>query len=175
MTNAVFAVDDGYQSVLKQLFQGVQQTPLWETVKGSCFTMVGFVALALRDRGHVVEVVPCTGMAIKEQKAMFRLGFRGLTVKESEFDGHVACVVDGQVWVDFGLTNVHRHGFTDCPSALAMMISAPLRYPLTMVVNERYQFVWDITEANDGVLDQVHRHQQFAQQLHQEYQTLRAS
>lgn len=114
-------------------------------------------------------------MAIEEQRAMFRLGFKGLTVKESEFDGHVACLVDQKIWVDFGLTNVHRHGFTDFPIALAMTLPEPLRYPLAMQVNQRYVFVWDTAEANDGVLDQVHRHHPLAQQLYQQYLKLRTT
>lgn len=175
MEYAVFAVDDRYQPLLNQLFKTVQATPLWSTVKGSCFTMAGFLALALQEQGHSVELLACTGMAIEEQRAMFRLGFKGLTVKESEFDGHVACLVDQKIWVDFGLTNVHRHGFIDFPIALAMTLPEPLRYPLAMQVNPRYVFVWDTAEANDGVLDQVHRHHPLAQQLYQQYLKLRTT
>lgn len=173
MESAVLAVDEVYQPVLKKLLEGVQATSLWKTVQGSCFTLAGFVALALQEQGHVVELIPCTGMAIEDQRAMFRLGYKGLTVKESEFDGHVACLVDQRIWVDFGLTNVHRHGFTDFPIALAMTLREPLRYPLAMQVNQRYVFVWDIAEANDGVMDQVRHHQKYAQQLYQEYSQLR--
>ena len=166
-----FLVDDPLQTLLTKLIEGVQRTPSWERMRYSCFVMAGFVQLALEAHGHHVHILPCTGVAMYQQQ-IFKLGFPGFKKSDAELDGHVACVIDSKIIVDFGLGNVRRYGFPNFPMALAADCKKVPIYPVTLKIGDEIQFQWNTEALRPEIETTVTEHQAYAQRLYQEYLAL---
>ena len=166
-----FLVDDPLQTLLTKLIDGVQRTPSWDRLRYSCFVMAGFVQRAFLDMGHRAEIFPCTGLAIYKQQP-FKLGFPGIKKTESQLDGHVACLVNETILIDFGLGNVSRYGFREYPIALGADLGQAPRPPITLTVNPDIQFQWDIEQVNALVIETVKNHEAYSKQLYAEYLAL---
>ncbi len=85
---------------------------------GVCSMMATLVAQAMQAEGHRTQVLMGCFHAELDGKP-FRMGRGGHEVP-GKLDGHVFCVVEGRVLVDFGLGNVRRHFRRDYPWALAV-------------------------------------------------------
>jgi hypothetical protein len=169
-----FLVEDPHRQILNQLFDGVQQTPSWHQVQGSCFVMAGFIQLAFQALGHTADILPCTGLAVYQQRP-FKLGFPGIKRNESQLDGHVCCLVDNKILVDFGLSNVQRYGFPEFPIALAADCKEVPIFPITLHIHdEDMHFQWDTQQVHPAIEQAVQNHKAHAQQLYREYKTLKA-
>ena len=167
-----FLVDDPYQKILNSLIEGIQQTPSWNQVQYSCFVMAGLIQLAFEAQGHRVKLLPCTGVAVYKQQP-FKLGFPGLKQNNEELDGHVACIIDETILVDFGLGNVRRYGFPEFPIALAGDCKQSPVFPITLRVGNDIQFQWNTEVIHPYIEATVENHKPYAKALYQQYLDLK--
>ena len=124
----VLAVDPTERATLVALCNSVQKTQLWPQVKSSCFCMAGFLQLVFTAMGREARVEPCYAVAIDHDKA-FALGYKSLTTSANQVDGHVVCVVDNNLLLDFGATNIRKYFIPDFPIAIATQVRNETLFP----------------------------------------------
>ena len=134
-THTEFAVGDGYLTELTTLYDGLQRTELWKKVGTSCFCAAGFVSLAFSALGRRVQILPCYAVAVKDE-AKFALGYKNLINAPGQVDGHVVCLVDDRILVDFGLRNVQRYFSADFPAAAACQVDPMSPFPTELVLRD---------------------------------------
>jgi len=140
----MFAVREDYQQILTQVYAGLQETRLWSRVSGSCFCAAGFVSLVFNALGLRSRILPCYAVVIKDDMN-FLVGYKNVIAAPGQVDGHVVCLIDNTILVDFGLKNVQRYAWPDFPDAVACEINPDNMFPGQLVLDERRKILW----AND--------------------------
>lgn len=136
-----FAVPEEYAKVLARLYKQVQRTELWGQLNGSCFCMAGLVSRAFEDLGRKVEVLPCYAIAVRDE-SYFLLGYKNIVKTPRQVDGHVVCLVDENILVDFGLKNIQRYGWPDFHAAVACETSPGRLFPTELCLDQRRKIIW---------------------------------
>ena len=141
-------VPEDYQQILNQLYTGLIQTELWGKVRGSCFCAAGFVSLALTDLGNRTRVLPCYAIALKNG-GVLALGNKDSHVGNGMVDGHVVCLINETIIVDFGLSNIRLDDyFSDFPIAVAYKVTGDVYFPCEIVLDEDKRIIWAAGWAN---------------------------
>lgn len=137
----LFRVSDDYLSILDAVYAAVQRTELWESVRGSCFCLAGFVRRVFAAQGRDAVVLPCYAECHNDDRR-FLLGYNRMSCAPEQVDGHVVTLVDHTILVDFGLRNVQRYAWPDFPGAVAIEVPAGKPFPTELVVGLRRKIVW---------------------------------
>jgi hypothetical protein len=168
----VFLVQGNYSHLLNRLYAGLRQTDLWERVRGSCFCTAGFVSLAMTALGHLTRVLPCYAVALKDG-ALFALGNKDSHVAPGQIDGHVVCLVDETILVDFGLGNLCRDkDFHDFPNAIAYEVNSIKIFPNEIVLGEDRRIIWANGWANPRMDEMMAEHRPAIELLYKQYNSL---
>lgn len=166
-----FLVRESYFYILNRLYAGLQQTDLWKRVSGSCFCAAGFVSLAFAALGHLTRVLPCYAVALKDSGS-FTLGNKNSYVARGQVDGHVVCLVDETVLVDFGLGNLCRNEhFRDFPNAIAYEVNSNHIFPNEIVLGEHRRILWANGWVNPRTDEVMAEHRPVFELLYKQYQS----
>ncbi len=113
--------DHAFHSDVRQLYEDFRQLAYFDRYGSVCFAMAALTAKILRARGHATEVKACHAIFSSADEE-FYLGYKGYA-EPGQVEGHVVCVVNGNIVLDFGLGNAARHYRENFYSAIACVAS----------------------------------------------------
>ena len=137
----ILAVDETERATLVSLCNAVQKTQLWPQAKSSCFCMAGFLQLVFTELGRQASVEPCYAIAVDHDKG-FALGYKQLTCAAGQVDGHVICVVDHKLLLDFGAANIRKYFIPDFPIAIATQVNNGTPLPKELDLPGGRKMLW---------------------------------
>jgi len=137
----ILAVDETERAALVSLCNAVQKTQLWPQAKSSCFCMAGFLRLVFAELGRQATVEPCYAVAVDHDKG-FALGYKQLTCAAGQVEGHVVCVVDHKLLLDFGATNIRKYFIPDFPIAIATQLRNDALFPAEIDLPGGRKMLW---------------------------------
>ncbi|MES2186136.1 MAG: hypothetical protein V4505_16410 [Pseudomonadota bacterium] len=166
-----FCVDNTTRASLLSLFNTVKRTPFWPQAQGSCFCMAGFLALVFNSRGVNARVSPCYA-AVTYHEDRYALGVKGFRTGDNQVEGHVVCIVDENIIIDFGTTNIRRYFIPSFPVAIAAAIQDAAVYPTEIDIAAGMKIRWH--EDNNPQTDRaVEAHKAASRFLFDQYQKAR--
>jgi hypothetical protein len=92
---------------IRQIYYDFKQLGYFDLYGSICFAMAALTARILRAKGYDTEVKGCHAI-FSNPNEDFYLGYEGYA-KAGQVEGHVVCVVNGNILLDFGLGNVRKH------------------------------------------------------------------
>ena len=159
----ILAVDETERATLVSLCNAVQKTQFWPQAKSSCFCMAGFLQLVFTEWGRQASVEPCYAIAVDHDKG-FALGYKQLTCAAGQVDGHVICVVDHKLILDFGATNIRKYFIPNFPIAIATQVHNGVLFPAEIDLPGERKMHWRNDWVNPDV-DCVMKENEPASQL----------
>jgi len=153
------------------LLAGLQQTELWGRIKGSCFCAAGCVSLAFAALGRQVRVLPCYAVATKDERK-FALGYKNLVAAQGQVDGHVVCLVDEKILIDFGLRNVQRYFCPEFPEAIACEVDPSNIFPTELALGNGLKIEWKNDWVHPKMDAVMSDNKPFYEMLYKQYQAV---
>ncbi|MES2071810.1 MAG: hypothetical protein V4488_15755 [Pseudomonadota bacterium] len=92
---------------VRQMYDDLKHLGYFDLYGTSCFAMAALAAQLLRAQGYATEVKGCHAI-FSNASGDFYLGYQGYA-RPGQVEGHVVCVVNGNIVLDFGLGNVKSH------------------------------------------------------------------
>jgi hypothetical protein len=133
--------DDRYRTLLTGVFDDLGLAGNIHKYGKSCFVMAGLVAKILESEGIESRIHACYAV-VRRDEQLFTLGFRDAIAGSDQLDGHVVCVAEQRILVDFGLGNVRRYGWPDFWHAIACEIQPGKTFPVSLVLSESDSITW---------------------------------
>lgn len=168
-----FAVSEEYRQILLGIYTRLLQTRLWGKVCSSCFCMAGFLCMAFTDMGRIAEVLPCYAVASKGEEN-FLYGYKDIVSAPSQVDGHVVCLVDETIIVDFGLLNLQRYGWPDFPGAVAFEVDFDNIFPCGLIFDKQRKIIWSNDWVNPASHEILATHKPVIKKLFKQYKAVPA-
>ena len=114
--------------------------------------MAGFLQLVFTELGRQARVHPCYAVAVDHAQG-YALGYKQLTCAAGQVDGHVICVVDHKLILDFGATNIRKYFIPDFPIAIATQVHNGVLFPAEIDLPGERKMHW----RNDWVFPDLGR------------------
>jgi len=92
---------------IRQIYYDFKQLGYFDQYGTSCFAMAALTAKILRAKGYDTEIRACHAV-FSNANEEFLLGYKGYA-QANQIEGHVVCVVNGNIVLDFGLGSVKKH------------------------------------------------------------------
>lgn len=167
--DAAFPVANCYAGALSELHVGLRQTGLWATVGNSCFIAAGFVQQAFSSLGRRARIVPCYALAARDNTGLL-VGYK--SQKPGQGEGHVACLVDDKILVDFCLNGLHRFGWTDFPSVAACEIGSRSNFPAELALDDQRKIIWQNDWVHPSTAASIAGHRRIHDTLFKHYRAV---
>ncbi|WP_394778128.1 hypothetical protein [Undibacterium sp.] len=106
-----------FHADVRQLYEDFKQLGYFDRYGSVCFAMAAMTAKILRAKGYSTEVKACHAI-FSNAGEEFYLGYKGYT-QPGQVEGHVVCLVNGNIVLDFGLGSAGRHFGKNFYSAIA--------------------------------------------------------
>lgn len=106
---------------IRQIYYDFKHLGYFDLYGASCFAISTLVARILRSKGYDTEVRGCHAIFSKAGED-FYLGYKGYA-RPGQVEGHVVCIANGNIVLDFGLGSVKKHYKNNFYRAIACVAS----------------------------------------------------
>ena len=126
--------------------------------------------MAFTKMGRSAQVLPCYAV-IHSNGDNFLLGYKNVISSSRQVDGHVVCLIDKTILVDFGLTNVRLYGrgLEGFPLAVATNVKHTNIFPTEMAIDTSLKITWYDDYIYPGTNRVMAVHKPIIKKLYKQY------
>ena len=124
--------------------------------------------MAFTKMGRSAQILPCYAV-IHSNGDNFLLGYKKGTSSSKQVDGHVVCLIDKKILVDFGLMNVKRYGWEGFPLAVATDVDPANIFPTELDIDTSFKITWYDDYVYSGTNRVMAVHKPIIKKLYKQY------